>query len=113
MFNLPGRDGDRARRSRVLVNIAQIAESSAVVTQVSVRAACEPSFNMRPGVFVGAAPRHDADVPSRNTIEFLVATPHLRQVSLRLAGRSDVIGFGDDRQQIGSQPVQVNALAAK
>jgi hypothetical protein len=88
-----------------LVNIAQIAESSAVMTQVSVRAACEPSFNMRPGVLVGAAPRHDADVPSRNTIEFLVATcsslSHLHWHKLSWALQSENSPASGDNEQVG------------
>ena len=59
-----------------------------------------------------AAARHDADVASGDAVEFLVAAPYLGKYCLRLAGRSDVIAIGDDRQQIGSQPAQVHPLAA-
>ena len=68
-----------------------------------VRPAAKPSVDVRPGALVRPAPRHNTDVPSRDTEEFLVAASHFGEHGLRLARRSDVIPFGDDCKQIGAQ----------
>jgi len=47
-----------------------------------VRTATEPCVNVRPCVFVRAAPRHDADVASWDTEDFLVAAPYFGKYGL-------------------------------
>ena len=62
------------------------------------RATTQPAINVRPGSFVRAAARHYADVPTRDSEDFLVAASHLGQNRLGLAWRGNVIALGDDSE---------------
>ena len=59
-------------------------------------------IDMGPGKFGGTAARHDADVATGNSQQFLVPTAHLRHDRFRLTGRSNVVTLCNHGQQIGT-----------